>query len=456
MGCVVPPPAATMPPAKDAWVAVLSGEMPPPIDLVARHGWIIAHVPGEPDRRFEYGGGGGSDPFADFTGGDIQLHGTVHGTPDEIRDKIYCFEKASREESADHPGYFPIPGPNSNTYVDYLLRRCKIPVELPATAIGRDYRGIVGASVTESRTGVQLETPLFGLRLGLVDGIEIHFISFVFGLHFWPPGITVPVNPGRIGFAADGHHFRPHEVDLRDSRDDDDDDDDDGNRFRRRRQPDDGHDELQDVEVVRRRRRPERRFGLGSAWLSLDVARPIDPAKMGGLEGRGTLGMVGRGLFGKRFGYGFGLDFAMGMGWPTSFAYSMHLYPTGFGVMFGPTGYLAVFAGVGTSGVTTLVEPALELPLEARFEVDVTKWARIGLLARTSWNVGTPTRQQSALGGPAFDEVTFGAFTRLGKTRRYERQGYVGSGYFLGLERRELVGSAWLGVTFGVESDAAF
>jgi hypothetical protein len=357
-GCVVPRPAATLPPKDEAWLAVLSGEMPPPIDLVSRHAWIVVHVAPGHERRFEYGGGY-SDPFADFTGGDIMVHGIIRGTAQEMSKKIDCLDRASREEHEQHPGYFPIPGPNSNTYVDYLLRECAIPIELPSTAIGRDYRGIVGASLTESRTGVQFETPLFGLRVGLVDGVEVHLLAFVLGLHFWPPGISVPVNPGRIGFASDAHVFRPHEIDRR-------------------------HDPADDRAPI------ERKYGLGDAWLSLDAARPIDPAKMGGLEGRATLGFLGRGLYGSRVGYGFGLDLELGAGWPASFAYSMHLYPTGVGVMFGPTGYFGVFAGVGTSGLTTLVEPALEIPLEARLELDATKWARLGFHVRTTWNVGRP------------------------------------------------------------------
>ncbi len=423
VGCVVPRPLASLAEREaTSYVAVLSGEMPPPIDMVARHAWIIAHVPGHHDRRFEYGGQGGSKPFDDFTGGDVMLHGAVTKRRDEMPAMIECLERAHREERKDHPDYFPIPGPNSNTYVDYLLRACGIAVELPATAIGRDYRGIIGASVTESRTGIQFESVLFGIRLGLVDGIEFHFLSFVFGLHFWPPGITLPVNPGRIGFASDAHVHRPHQVDL---------------------------ERESDAPI-------KREYGLGVAQLALAIARPITPGNMGGVEGRGTFGFSGRGLYGSRIGYGFGLDFDVGVGWPASFAYSVHGYPIGIGVMFGPTGYFGIFGGVGTSGVTTLIEPALEIPIEARLEVDVSKYARIGFRGSAAWNIGTPTRQRSQLANPAFDEIAFGAFARFGKTRRYESQGFLGSGYFIGVERRELAGSAWLGFTLGVETDAAW
>ncbi len=421
--CVVPRPAVSLHEREEsAYVAVLSGEMPPPIDYVARHSWIVAHVPGEANRRFEYGASGGDDPVSDFTGGDVMLHGVITGSVDETRAKIQCLESASRTARERHPDYFPIPGPNSNTYVDILLRECKIPIELPATAIGRDYRGIVGASVTESRTGVQFESVLFGVRLGLVDGVEFHFLSFVFGLHFWPPGITVPVNPGRIGFASDEHVHRAHEIDK--------------------------HREDE--------RTPERKYGLGVAQLSANVARPITPSLANDLEGLGTFGFSGRALYGKTLGYGVGLDFAFGAGVPASFVYSAHLYPAGLGAMFGPTGYFGVFAGIGSSGVTSLVDGALEFPIEARLEMDATRYARIGFRARAQWNALQPSRERSRLANPAFDEITFGAFARFGRTHKYESDGWLGSGYFIGVERREVMGTAWLGLSIGVETDAAW
>ena len=425
--CVVPQPKGSLEAKKnEAYIAVLSGEMPPPIDQVARHAWVVAHVPGEHDRRFEYGGSSGSGPYDDFTGGDVMVHGVVH--PKNIRETFACLERASETARKRHPDYFPIPGPNSNTFVDVLIRECALGVELPATAIGRDYRGIAGVSGTETRTGVQFESVLFGLRLGLVEGVEFHFLSFVFGLHIWPPGITLPVNPGRIGFATDEHVHRDHEVD-------------------REERYDDG-------------RELERKYGLANAWLAAKVMRPIDPARAGNLAGFGTLGFDGRGIYGKRAGYGFGLDFAFGGGVSTndaaSFVYSAHLFPAGFAVMFGPTGYFGVFAGIGTSGATTLVPPALEIPIEARLEVDASKWARVGFRALAQWNALAPERQHSRIANPAFDEIGFGAFARFGKTRKNRDYGYLGSGYFIGVERREIMGTAWLGASFGVETDGAF
>ena len=93
------------------------------------------------------------------------------------------------------------PGPNSNTFGDEMLRRCKLHASLPATSVGKDWRGWIGAGVTSEGTGVQLETPIFGIKLGLKEGIEIHVIGLSFGIDLWPPAIIVPLGPGRLGFA---------------------------------------------------------------------------------------------------------------------------------------------------------------------------------------------------------------------------------------------------------------
>src|SRR5262249_17324471 len=123
----------------------------------------------------------------------------------ELMRVVTCLERKEQRYYREHPDYFPIPGPNSNTIVDYMLRHCGIHVELPSTAIGRDYRGPIGASVTSVGTGVQLQTWLVGFKVGLQEGVELHVLDLALGVHLWPPGITVPVNPGRIGFDDSTH-----------------------------------------------------------------------------------------------------------------------------------------------------------------------------------------------------------------------------------------------------------
>lgn len=94
------------------------------------------------------------------------------------------------------------PGPNSNTFISYLLRHTpEIGVELPSNAIGKDWINegdLFGLS--ETRTGVQFSAwGLFGLTLGLGDGIEVNILTMTFGVDFWRPALKLPF-VGRLGF----------------------------------------------------------------------------------------------------------------------------------------------------------------------------------------------------------------------------------------------------------------
>jgi hypothetical protein len=204
LGCAILRRPLALPPRDTPYVAVLSGEMPEPITQVARHAWIIANpVHGRSLLRYEFGQHSASptsDPFAYFGSGDVGLHGVLKADPATITRVIACLDVEADRYYEEHPSYFPMPGPNSNTYVDRLLRLCDIHVDLPATAIGKDYRGILGASVTSGGTGVQLELWPLGIKLGLTEGIEVHLFGLSLGIDLWPPALLLPVNPGRLGF----------------------------------------------------------------------------------------------------------------------------------------------------------------------------------------------------------------------------------------------------------------
>lgn len=105
----------------------------------------------------------------------------------------------------DYPNqnfYRMIPGPNSNSFVSYVLRRTpEIGVELPPNAIGRDWinQGSV-FGVSESGTGFQVSLfGVLGFTLGLADGIEVNLLMMSFGLDFWRPALKLPF-VGRLGF----------------------------------------------------------------------------------------------------------------------------------------------------------------------------------------------------------------------------------------------------------------
>ncbi|MDC3962448.1 DUF3750 domain-containing protein [Polyangium jinanense] len=205
-GCVVLRRPTTLPPADKPYVAVLSGEMPEPITMVARHAWIIVNVAdqGRSLLRYELLSRAfketTSRPLDYFGEGDVALHGLVEKDRGSIRKIVECLDEETPRYNEEHPDYFPMPGPNSNTYVDQMLRRCNIPVDLPSTAIGKDYRGPIGVSLTSGGTGVQFDTWIAGVKLGLTEGVELHVLGLTIGVDWWPPALILPVNPGRLGF----------------------------------------------------------------------------------------------------------------------------------------------------------------------------------------------------------------------------------------------------------------
>lgn len=93
------------------------------------------------------------------------------------------------------------PGPNSNTFVDYVIRNTpEVTVELPPHAIGKDY--LVDSylfALSPTGTGAQFSFfGLFGLTVGAGEGIEINLLSLSFGIDVLRPAIKLPFF-GRIG-----------------------------------------------------------------------------------------------------------------------------------------------------------------------------------------------------------------------------------------------------------------
>jgi hypothetical protein len=95
------------------------------------------------------------------------------------------------------------PGPNSNTFTAHVIREVpELTVDLPPTAIGKDYLtdGIVAR--TPSGTGVQMSVfGLVGLIVGAREGLEINVLGLVFGIDPDDLAIKLPM-VGRVGFAG--------------------------------------------------------------------------------------------------------------------------------------------------------------------------------------------------------------------------------------------------------------
>lgn len=201
-GCVIFQRPLAMPDNSETTVALFSGGLGHPMDGIARHPWFAVRRKGQAEWRiFEVGGGGSiaeasqNQPYVD-----PMLHGLWRGADGERA--AACIERVGPQVKRQiERDYIFYPGPNSNTFGDVVLRKCKLAASLPSTSVGKDWRGVIGVSVTSERTGVQIETPVLGLKVGLKEGIELHVIGLSIGVDFWPPAIIVPVGPGRIGFA---------------------------------------------------------------------------------------------------------------------------------------------------------------------------------------------------------------------------------------------------------------
>ncbi|MCX5741130.1 MAG: DUF3750 domain-containing protein [Proteobacteria bacterium] len=171
------------------------------MDGIARHPWFAVRRAGAVDWQvFEVGGGGTEpDPFrAHHSYLDPIVHAVWRGA--EAERAAACLERVS-DPWKRQLRYRFYPGPNSNTYGDAMLRACKLHASLPSTSVGKDWRGAFGANVTTEGTGVQVETPILGFRIGFFEGVEVHVLGLAIGVDLWPPAIIVPLGPGRIGFA---------------------------------------------------------------------------------------------------------------------------------------------------------------------------------------------------------------------------------------------------------------
>lgn len=94
------------------------------------------------------------------------------------------------------------PGPNSNTFTAWIGRAVpELKLDLPPTAIGKDYLGSRLLATAPSGSGVQLS--LFGL-LGFtasgVEGLELNLLGLTFGVDPFDPSLKLPFI-GRLGRA---------------------------------------------------------------------------------------------------------------------------------------------------------------------------------------------------------------------------------------------------------------
>ncbi len=105
--------------------------------------------------------------------------------------------KTSRDqfEIRTHLRLMDIIDPTDKT-VDALMK-----LDLPANAIGKDYRPITSPlGISSSGSGVQATLlGLLGVNVGLGEGVEVNLLGLNFGVDLNSPGLRLPF-VGRIGF----------------------------------------------------------------------------------------------------------------------------------------------------------------------------------------------------------------------------------------------------------------
>ncbi len=97
--------------------------------------------------------------------------------------------------------YRSYPGPNSNTFLAHIGRQVPaLQLDLPANAIGKDYRPLT-SPVGVSSTGSGLQVGLLGLlgvSVGVQEGLEFNVLGLNFGIDLNTPALRLPFW-GRLG-----------------------------------------------------------------------------------------------------------------------------------------------------------------------------------------------------------------------------------------------------------------
>jgi hypothetical protein len=135
------------------------------------------------------------DPDGRWFGAEPELYADKRG--EGVDELIRRIEKAAH----DYPyarQYTLWPGPNSNTFTAFIARAVpELEVDLPSTAIGKDYLGgsVFGAAPSGSGYQVSLGG-LLGVTASGVEGFEVNVLGLNIGLG--PSGLKLPF-VGRIG-----------------------------------------------------------------------------------------------------------------------------------------------------------------------------------------------------------------------------------------------------------------
>ena len=134
-------------------------------------------------------------PDAPWFGAEAELYADKRGAG--VDGLIKRIDRAARNYPYAHT-YTLWPGPNSNTFTAWIARTApELKVDLPATAVGKDYIGSTFVSTAPSGTGFQFTVAgLLGIAAGPVEGFELNLLGLNFGAS--GSGIKLPFI-GRVG-----------------------------------------------------------------------------------------------------------------------------------------------------------------------------------------------------------------------------------------------------------------
>lgn len=117
-----------------------------------------------------------------------------------VDETIERIDAAARNYPYAHE-YRVWPGPNSNTFIAHVARQApEMRLDLPPTAIGKDYIPN-GGGVARSPSGTGFQFSLFGLfgvLVGVEEGLEVNLLGLTFGLDAKNPAVKLP-GIGRLG-----------------------------------------------------------------------------------------------------------------------------------------------------------------------------------------------------------------------------------------------------------------
>jgi hypothetical protein len=183
-------------------VQLARARLPQPLTALAVHYWFNAYEPRTLRwERWELWQTAGSNvtswghihrdlmsPMSNVGGGEALVEAQWTGAEAERLISVLHHP----ELYADRDVYRAWPGPNSNTYVAWILRESGVPFDLSPMAIGKDWRGWVGGGVTTTHAGLHVESPIAGLKIGVLDGVELHVLALTFGFAPLRPSLKTP------------------------------------------------------------------------------------------------------------------------------------------------------------------------------------------------------------------------------------------------------------------------